>query len=210
MNNVIILGPQGSGKGTQAEILAKKLNIPAISMGALLREAVASGSDLGQKIKGYLDGGELVPDETALGVIKNRLNQSDAINGWILDGFPRIMVQAELFLEFFNPTHVILLEISDEQSVERLSERVQCDRCRCGFQLKHVLPKNAGRCDHCSGNLIRRSDDVPEVIRQRLEIYHRETEPVVDKFAAMGILHRINGLGAVDEVAERVWGVFSQ
>lgn len=209
MNKILIMGPQGSGKGTQAEILAKDLNIPAISMGALLRDEIVSGSAIGQKAKDYLDNGKLVPDDVALEVVKSRLSRPDAAGGWILDGFPRIMVQAEMFLESIQPTHAILLEITDEQSIERLSGRVQCDKCRCGFQLKYVPPKNAGKCDHCDGNLIRRSDDVPEVIKQRLEIYHKETEPVANKFEQLGILHRIDGSGTIEEVARKVQEIFS-
>jgi adenylate kinase len=210
MNKILIMGPQGSGKGTQAEILAKELNIPAISMGALLRDEIVSGSESGKQMKDFLDNGRLVPDDLALRVVRSRLEKADAVNGWILDGFPRIMAQAELFLQFIQPTHVVMLEISDEQSVERLSGRVQCDKCRCGFQLKYVPPKNIGKCDHCEGNLIRRSDDVPEVIKQRLEIYHKETEPVAHKFETMGILHRVDGSGTIDEVAAAVKKIFEE
>ncbi|KKT72018.1 MAG: Adenylate kinase [Candidatus Uhrbacteria bacterium GW2011_GWE2_45_35] len=202
------MGPQGAGKGTQAEILAKELNIPAISMGALLRDEIAGGSEKGLEAKSYIDGGTLVPDDLALSIIQERLTKSDAANGWILDGFPRILKQADLFLESVEPTHAILLEITDDQSVERLSGRVQCNKCRCGFQLKYVPPKENDKCDHCDGNLVRRSDDVPEVIRQRLEIYHTETEPVADKFEGMGILYRVDGSGNVEEVAEKVKKIF--
>ncbi|MFH1253327.1 MAG: nucleoside monophosphate kinase [Candidatus Uhrbacteria bacterium] len=208
MNKILIMGPQGSGKGTQAEILAKELGIPAISMGALLRDEIVGGSEAGNLAKDFLDNGKLVPDEVALSVVKSRLDRADAAGGWILDGFPRIMAQAELFLQSIQPTQVILLEISDEQSVERLSGRVQCDKCRCGFQLKHVPPKNAGKCDHCDGNLIRRSDDVPEVIKERLGIYHQETEPVARRFSEMGILHRVDGSGTIEEVAAEVKKIF--
>lgn len=208
MNKIIILGPQGSGKGTQAEILSKVLNIPAVSMGALLRDVVASGSETGRQIKSYLDNGELVPDEVALDVVKSRLDQPDATLGWVLDGFPRVMAQAELFLRFFQPSHVVLLEIPDSQSIERLSGRVQCDKCRRGFQLKHVPPKNVGKCDYCGGNLIHRSDDVSEVIKQRLEIYHQETEPVAKMFDDLGILYRVDGSGTIEEVAGQVKRIF--
>jgi adenylate kinase len=208
MYKILIMGPQGAGKGTQAEILAKELNIPAISMGALLRDEIASGSEKGLEAKSYIDSGTLVPDELALSIVAARLEKTDAVNGWILDGFPRIIQQADLFLEKVTPTHAILLEITDEQSVERLSDRVQCEKCRCGFQINHVPPKVAGICDHCGGNLVRRSDDVPEVIRQRLEIYHTETEPVARKFEEMGILYRVDGSGSVEEVAGKVKGIF--
>jgi adenylate kinase len=208
MYKILIMGPQGAGKGTQAEILAKELNIPAISMGALFRDEIASGSEKGLEAKSYIDSGTLVPDELALSIVAARLEKSDAANGWILDGFPRIIQQADLFLEKVTPTHVVILEITDEQSVDRLSGRLQCDKCRGGFQINYVPPKVAGICDHCGGNLIRRSDDVPEVIRQRLEIYHAETEPVAEKFEQMGILYRVDGSESVEEVAERVRKIF--
>jgi len=208
MNKILIMGPQGSGKGTQAEILAKELGIPAISMGALLRDEINSGSEAGKLAKDFLASGKLVPDELALQVVQSRLNQPDAVNGWILDGFPRIMAQAEMFLRSIQPTHAIILEITDDQSLERLSGRVQCDKCRCGFQLKYVPPKNVGKCDHCDGNLVHRSDDTPEVIKERLNIYHKETEPVARRFEEMGILHRVDGSGTIEEVAGEVKKIF--
>lgn len=208
MYKILIMGPQGSGKGTQAEILAKDLGIPAISMGALLREEIVSNSEAGKLAKDFLDSGKLVPDYLALSVVSLRLKKFDAVNGWILDGFPRIIVQAEMFLQIIEPTHVILLEITDDQSIERLSGRVQCDKCRCGFQLKYVPPKNIDKCDHCDGNLVHRSDDVPEVIKQRLKIYHVETEPVARKFEEMGILYRIDGSGSIEEVAANIKKIF--
>lgn len=208
MNKILIIGPQGSGKGTQAEVLAKDLNIPAISMGALLRDEIISESEIGKRIKIFIDSGKLVPDEVALEVVKTRLNKLDAANGWILDGFPRIMAQAELFLRFIQPTHVILLEISDEQSIERLSGRLQCKNCRRGYQEKYIPSQKHPSCEMCGGELERRSDDVPEVISQRLKIYHEETEPVAAKFVSMGILHKVDGIGTVGEVAARIKTIF--
>ena len=208
MNKILIMGPQGAGKGTQAEILAKDLGIPAISMGALLRDEIASGSEKGLRAKSFIDGGTLVPDDLALDIIKNRLSQPDAMNGWILDGFPRILAQAELFLQFIQPAHAILLELTDEQSLERLSGRLQCVKCRRGYQEKYVPSKTSPTCEVCGGELVKRSDDVPEIIKQRLEIYHKETEPVARRFEEMGILHRVDGSGTVEEVAELVKMVF--
>lgn len=208
MYKILIMGPQGSGKGTQAEILAKELRVPAISMGALLREEIASGSERGLLAKSFIDSGRLVPDNLALDIVSERLIKPDAVNGWILDGFPRVLSQAELFLKIFKPTHAILLEISDDQSVGRLSGRLQCENCRAGFQMSHVPPKVAGQCDRCSGNLARRSDDVPEIIRQRLGIYHKETELVVRLFEKMGILRQVDGSRSVEEVAMEIMRLF--
>jgi len=202
------MGPQGAGKGTQAEILAEKLKIPAISSGSLLREEIATGSDLGCEVTKFTEAGTLVPDELMVAIIKKRLAQPDAVNGWILDGFPRILSQVELFLNFVQPTNVILLKLNDENSVERLSGRLQCKECHQGFQEKFVPSKTHPFCDVCGGELVRRSDDTPEIIRQRLQIYHKETEPVAKKFEDMGILSRIDGSGTIEEVAELVAGVF--
>ncbi len=209
MNKILIMGPQGSGKGTQAEILAKELGIPAISMGALLRDEINSGSEAGKLAKDFLASGKLVPDELALQVVQSRLNQPDAASGWILDGFPRIMTQVEMFLRSIQPTHAILLDITDDQSIERLSGRVQCENCHSGFHLKFVPPKDSDLCDHCGGKLVHRSDDIPEVIKERLNIYHKETEPVARKFEEMGILHRVDGSGTIEEVVGEVKKIFA-
>jgi len=202
------MGPQGSGKGTQAELLAKNLGIPTISAGALLREEIAKETEFGREIAKYTEGGTLVPDEIMSVIIRNRLNQPDAVNGWILDGHPRIASQMELFLQFFQPTHAILLELTDEQSLERLSGRLQCSVCLLGFHELYMLPIIPGLCDKCGGTLIKRSDDNPEAIKQRLEIYHQETEPLVARYEQMGILHRVDGSGTIEEVAGLVKEIF--
>lgn len=200
------MGPQGAGKGTQAELLAKELNIPAISAGALLRKEVTEKTDLGYEVAKYTESGTLVPDELMIEIIKSRLNHPDAANGWILDGFPRILSQAELFLEAVKPTHAVLLEISDEQSLERLAGRLQCANCHRGYQEKHKTIHPV--CEACGGELVKRSDDTPELIKQRLEIYHTETEPVAKRFEEMGILNRVDGSGTIEEVATIVNKIF--
>lgn len=202
------MGPQGAGKGTQAELLAKEFNIPAISAGALLREEIVKGSELGRRVSEYTEKGLLVPDELMIEIIRQRLSQPDAVNGWILDGFPRILSQVELLLKAFNPTHVILLELSEEQSLERLAGRLQCAKCHRGYQEKYVPSKTHPNCEICGGELIKRSDDTPALIKQRLEIYHAETEPVAKRFEAVGILHRVDGSGTVEEVAAAVRKLF--
>jgi adenylate kinase len=209
MYKILIIGPQGSGKGTQAELLAKALNIPAISMGALLREEIASGSNEGQAAKDYLDKGTLVPDELAIGIIKKRLVQSDAAKGWIIDGFPRVASQMELFLTFAQPTHAVLLELSDEQAVERLAGRLFCPACQQGFHEIYLPPQTPGRCDKCGSELVKRPDDNPVAIRQRLEIYHNETEPLLARYERMGILHRVDGSGTIEEIFASIKKIFN-
>lgn len=201
---ILIMGPQGSGKGTQAEILAKDLGIPAVSAGSLLREEIAKGTDLGRQVAADTESGRLVPDQIMIEIIKNRLKQPDMVKGWILDGFPRILSQAELLLQFVQPSHAILIDLSDEQAVERLAGRVECLQCRATYHLKHAPPRDPAHCDACGGELRARSDDTPGLIRQRLKIFHDETEPVVKKFEEMGILRRVNGSGTIEEVAAAV------
>lgn len=208
MYKILIMGPQGAGKGTQAELLAQTLGIPAISMGALLREEVASGSPAGQRAQAILESGKLVSDDLALGVILSRLARPDAAKGWILDGFPRVDSQADLFLKSIQPTHVILLELTDAQSLERLAGRLQCSVCQQSFHELYLPPKTPGLCDNCGGALIKRSDDNPMAINKRLEIYHHDTEPLLARYEQMGILHRVDGSGTVVEVAAAVRKLF--
>lgn len=207
MYKILIMGPQGSGKGTQAEILAKDLGIPAVSAGSLLREEITKGTELGRQVAADTESGRLVPDQIMIEIIKNRLNQPDAAHGWILDGFPRILSQAELLLQFVQPTHAIVLELSDEQSLERLAGRLQCAGCQKIYHEKKLMGKLLV-CEVCGSELFKRSDDQPELICQRLAIYHQETEPVARKFEEMGILRRVDGSGTIEEAAAEVKKIF--
>ncbi|MFH1766805.1 MAG: adenylate kinase [Patescibacteria group bacterium] len=178
MHKIIILGPQGSGKGTQAKILAERLNLPALSMGQLLRDEVASGSDLASEISSFIDGGNLVPDELALRVLKKRLDQADAqAGGYVLDGYPRNLAQYEVYKEFDQPNVVLLIDVPREESIARIMKRAEIEA---------------------------REDDTPEIIERRLQIYEEETKPVLDEYEKAGLLKRISGLGEIEEISHRI------
>lgn len=182
--NIIFLGAPGAGKGTQADKLADKLAIPTISTGAIIREAIKSGTGMGAKAKEYTERGALVPDEVVIGIVKERLSESDCKNGWILDGFPRTVPQAAALKEMgVNIDYVISLEIPDQAIVDRMSGRRVCPACSATF---HVTgnPSAAGdKCDRCGAELITRKDDAPEVVLSRLEVYHAQSEPLKEYYA---------------------------
>lgn len=178
MHKILILGPQGSGKGTQANRLAEKLGIPALSMGQLLRDETATGSELGKEIEKICLGDRpLVPDYMALDVLKKRLVQDDCQNGYIIDGYPRTIEQKKLFDEYDQPTALLVIDVPREVSLERLSKRAELEG---------------------------RKDDTPELIERRLALYHEETEPVIAEYRALGLLHEINGDGTIEEVQQRI------
>lgn len=176
---IIMLGPPGAGKGTQAEFLSEKYGIPQISTGAIIRGVIASGSDEGKKIKQLIDKGMLLPDETVVSMVKNRLAEPDCKNGFILDGFPRTIEQAkELDKMGVKIDRVLSIELSDDEILERLSGRRECSVCRASYHIEDHPPKKEGICDRCGGELITRDDDKPETIKNRLEVYHESTEPL--------------------------------
>ncbi|MFH1181399.1 MAG: adenylate kinase [Candidatus Woesearchaeota archaeon] len=190
--NIVILGAPGVGKGTCSEILAKKYGIPHISTGDIFRQAVASQSELGKRVKRYLDSGELVPDELVIAVVKERLEKDDAHKGFILDGFPRTIAQADAMKDF-KDIHVILNFVADRKKiVERLSGRRTCSKCKSIYHVKNSPPKKEGICDKCSGELVQRSDETPAVIMKRLSVYEQETKPLTDYYRNEGILADIN------------------
>ena len=192
---LILLGPPGAGKGTQAEILNKKLNIPTISTGNILRAAVKNGTPVGK----------LVPDEVIIGVISERLAEADCQNGFILDGVPRTIPQAEA-LEKVGITFdaVVSLEISDEEIVERMGGRRVCASCGAPFHVKNLPPKVEGVCDACGGKLEARADDKPEVVRDRLKVYHKETAPLKDFYAARNLLKTVENQPTVAETTTAI------
>lgn len=202
---LILLGPPGAGKGTQAEILNKKLNIPTISTGNILRAAVKNGTPVGLQAKAYMDAGKLVPDEVIIGVISERLAEADCQNGFILDGVPRTIPQAEA-LEKAGITFdaVVSLEISDEEIVERMGGRRVCTACGAPFHVKNLPPKVAGVCDACGGKLEARADDKPEVVRDRLKVYHKETAPLKDFYAARNLLKTVENQPTVAETTTAI------
>ena len=195
---LILLGPPGAGKGTQAEILNKKLNIPTISTGNILRAAVKNGTPVGLKAKEYMDAGKLVPDEVIIGVITERLAEADCQDGFILDGVPRTIPQAEA-LEKAGVTFdaVVSIEISDEEIVERMGGRRVCTACGAPYHVKNMPSKVDGVCDACGGKLEARADDKPEVVRDRLKVYHKETAPLKEFYAERNLLKTVNNQPAV-------------
>ena len=203
---LILLGPPGAGKGTQAEILARELAIPTISTGTILRAAVKEGTPIGLKAKSFMDAGKLVPDQVIIGIIKERLEEADCKDGYILDGVPRTIAQAEA-LEGAGIVfdHVISLEISDEAIVKRMDGRRVCTHCGTPFHLETKPPKAEGVCDACGGALIERDDDRPETVRARLAVYHEETEPLKLFYDKRGKLRTVPGdLGTIEETTKAV------
>jgi adenylate kinase len=202
---LILLGPPGAGKGTQAEILNKKLNVPTISTGNILRAAVKNGTPVGLKAKEYMDAGKLVPDEVIIGVISERLAEADCQKGFILDGVPRTIPQAEA-LEKAGITFdaVVSLEISDEEIVERMSGRRVCSSCGAPYHIINLPPKKEGVCDSCGGALAARDDDKPEVVRDRLTVYHKETAPLKDFYAERNLLKTVDNQPTVAETTTAI------
>ena len=192
--NVILLGAPGAGKGTQAEIISAKLGIPTISTGNILREAVKNGTEIGLKAKSFMDAGQLVPDDVVIGIIKERLAKDDCANGFILDGFPRTIPQAEA-LDAMGVIidKVIDIEVPDEKIAARMSGRRVCKDCGSSYHLEYKAPKAEGVCDACDGELIQRKDDAPETVLDRLAVYHKQTEPLKDYYSKKGILRIVEG-----------------
>jgi adenylate kinase len=205
---IIFLGPPGAGKGTQAERLAEDLKIKKISTGDILREAVARGTELGQRAKSYMERGELVPDEIILGIIEEAINDE---GGFILDGFPRNINQAKALDEMLarkglNITHVIFLDVPDEEIIKRIAYRRVCLKCGAVYNLIFNPPKEDEICNNCGSKLVQREDDREEVVRKRLEVYRGSTEALVRIYEERGVLRKIDGLGDREEVFRRIRG----
>ena len=202
---LILLGAPGAGKGTQAEILCKELNIPTISTGNILRAAIKNGTPTGLKAKSFMDAGQLVPDEVIIGIVTERLAEADCAGGYILDGVPRTIAQAEALeqggIQF---DAVVSIEISDETIMERMSGRRVCESCGASYHLVAVPPKTPGVCDSCGGKLVQRKDDAPETVKARLEVYHKETEPLKDFYAQRGLLKSVENQPTVAETTQAI------
>ena len=202
---LILLGAPGAGKGTQAERLCKQLNMPTISTGNILRAAIKDGTPTGLKAKSYMDAGKLVPDEVIIGIITERLAQEDCRNGYILDGVPRTIAQAEA-MEKAGITFddVISIEIADETIMQRMSGRRVCESCGASYHLVAVPPKTPGVCDNCGGKLVQRKDDAPETVKARLEVYHQETEPLKAFYEQRGLLKPVENQSTVEGTTEAI------
>lgn len=197
---LIMLGAPGAGKGTQAEILSAKLNIPTISTGNILRAAIKEGTPTGLEAKSYMDAGKLVPDSVIIGIVAERLEAADCANGFILDGVPRTLPQAEALDQAgVKFDHVVSIEISDETIEERMSGRRVCQACGAPFHIKSRPPKVEGVCDACGGKLVQRADDQLETVRHRLEVYHSETEPLKGYYENKGILTAVDNQPTIED-----------
>ena len=197
---IIFLGAPGAGKGTQAEVVSERLGIPTISTGAIIRAAIKSETDMGKAAKKYIDVGQLVPDEVVIGIVRERLMQDDCKNGYILDGFPRSVPQAEALDKMGVEIDCVLsLEVSDEAIIERMSGRRVCDACGASYHVKYNPSEDGENCDKCKKPLSLRDDDRPEVVKSRLEVYHSVTEPLKSFYADKGILKLVEGQERIED-----------
>ena len=198
------MGPQGSGKGTQADILSEKLGIPHISTGEIFRENIKNQTELGKKIEQIVKSGALVPDEITNEITKQRLEQEDCANGFILDGFPRNLPQTE-FLDKVKEIGLVLeVWISDEEATKRISQRRTCLKCQRVYHLIYNPPKNDEICDECGQKLVIREDDQEKTVKNRLKIYHEQTKPLIDYYKAKGVYEKIDGMPPIPEVTEQI------
>ncbi|MBO1679854.1 adenylate kinase [Bittarella massiliensis (ex Durand et al. 2017)] len=203
--NLIFLGAPGAGKGTQAEKVCDLLKIPAISTGNILREAVKNGTEMGQKAKSYMDAGNLVPDEVIIGIVKERLAQSDCENGFVLDGVPRTVAQAEALDEAgVRIDRVVNIQVEDDAIVRRMSGRRVCGDCGASYHTDYKPSKIDGVCDKCGGKLVIRKDDQESIVKDRLQVYHDLTEPLIAYYEKKGVLKTVIGQERVEDTSELV------
>ena len=203
---IIFLGPPGAGKGTKAEIVAERLGIPTISTGAIIREAIKSGSPMGVEAKKFIDAGNLISDDVVIGIVKERLAKSDCKRGFILDGFPRTVSQAIALSDMgVAIDRVVFIDVPDEVIFDRMSGRRVCQKCGATYHVTDHPSKAGDLCEKCGGELMIRSDDAPEVVHSRLEVYHTTTEPLYDYYVSKGNLVTVDGLGSVEETIARTF-----
>ncbi len=203
--NLILLGPPGAGKGTQSVLLERHFGIPQISTGDMLRTAVKAATPMGTQAKGFMDAGNLVPDHVVVGIVRERLQETDCLAGFILDGFPRTVAQADALSESLSQLSraldaVISLQVDTDALVERLTGRRTCKDCGKGYHLKFDPPAVNGSCSVCSGELVQRDDDHEETIRRRMDTYHQQTAPLEQYYSQSGLLVKIDGMDAIDDV----------
>ena len=202
---LIMLGAPGAGKGTQAQILSEKFGIPSISTGAIIRGAIKNETPTGKLAKGYIDKGELVPDQVVIGIIKERLSEPDCKGGFILDGFPRTIPQAEaLYAMGIEIDKVVDIEVDDDQIIKRLSGRRECSVCGATYHIENNPTKDGKTCDKCHAQLVTRKDDNPETIKSRLDVYHSQTEPLIEFYKGKGNLLEVDGGKTLSEATEDI------
>ncbi len=203
--NLVLMGPPGAGKGTQGEILSKRLGIDTISTGVMLRTAIKEQTDVGKMAEKYINDGKLVPDDVIVKIVKERLEKPDCVKGFILDGFPRTTAQAEALTESgVKIDKVLSLEVEDEKIVERLSSRRECRECGAPYNVISNKPQTEGKCDKCGGDLIQRADDNPDTIKNRLNVYHEQTEPIKAYYEKQGLLVTAKGEEELSDTTKNV------
>ncbi len=207
--NLILLGPPGAGKGTQAKRLVEKYGIPQISTGDILRAALKAGTELGREAKKFMDAGQLVPDEVVIGIIRERVKADDCKGGFMLDGFPRTIKQAEALDDVLAKMgsridHVVSIEVADAELIKRLTGRRTCPACGAGFHVMFDRPKVEGVCDKCGGRLIQRDDDNEATVTNRLKVYKAQTEPLIAYYKGKGLLRSIDGVGGMEDIFGRI------
>jgi len=212
---VIFLGPPGVGKGTQADFIAQKYEIPKLSTGDLLRESVAKETSLGKEAKGYMNRGELVPDAVVIGLVEEKLGSPDCKKGFLLDGFPRTVTQADQLSTYLTSSGealdwVVYFSLSKDEIVRRISGRRTCSKCKAVYHLESVPPKQEGICDVCGNSLIQRNDDKPETIASRLAVYQEQTAPLIEYYRMRNILSELDGAGLVSTVQDRLGALLAQ
>lgn len=212
---IVMLGAPGAGKGTQAIKIADKYDIPHISTGDIFRANIKGGTELGQKAKSYIDKGELVPDEVTIGMLLDRIAQDDCKNGYVLDGFPRTIPQAESLTEALKSQDdkidfALNIDVPDEAIIERMSGRRACPKCGATYHIVYAAPKTENICDKCATELIIRSDDKPETVKDRLNVYHQQTEPLIAYYKAAGVLREVDGTQELPKVFEDVVAILSE
>ena len=205
MMNIIMLGAPGAGKGTQAAVLCEHFGIPTISTGNMIREALKNGTEMGLKAKSYMDDGKLVPDEVVIGIVKERLSEDDCKKGFILDGFPRTIPQAEALDNMgVDIKYVINIDVPDESIIKRMSGRRVCENCGRPYHIESLKPQKDGVCDDCGGTLVQRKDDHPDTVLARLDVYHKETEPLADYYKKQGKLVNVAGQNTVADTTAAI------
>ncbi len=207
--NLILLGPPGAGKGTQAKFLIRRFDIPQISTGDILRGAVKEETPMGIKAKCFMDAGALVPDEVVVGIVEERLAKPDCSKGFILDGFPRTVVQADALKKTLDGMdkkieHVVAITVKKEELLERITGRRICRQCGKGFHTAFDPPKQDGKCDDCGGELYQRDDDSEETMRKRLDVYEQQTAPLIAYYGNESLLRTVNGTGSIEEIQQKI------
>ncbi|AOZ97086.1 Adenylate kinase [Butyrivibrio sp. INlla18] len=211
---IIMLGAPGAGKGTQAQMIADKYNIPHISTGDIFRANIKNGTELGKKAKEYMDKGQLVPDELTVELLLDRVANEDCKNGYVLDGFPRTIPQADVLDSELTKLgdkvdYAINVDVPDENIVNRMSGRRACLKCGATYHIKHIPPKTEGICDKCGSELVLRDDDKPETVQNRLSVYHEQTQPLIDYYDKKNILKTVDGTKDMQEVFDNIVGILN-